>query len=129
MKSFGEFVYQFAIYSSLFIGILVTLRSLIGYFAGGTYTPLDKALANAFIVFLYLQFIIELYTFLTASYRYEESLTAIEHIALTLFATLMTQGGRLITIKSSDNSVKFRFRSIYYGMATGLLIYAYILSL
>lgn len=119
---------EFAIYSSLILGVIITLRSLIGYFGGGSYTHVDKIFANVFIVTLYAQFVIELYFLLTTTYRYEESLTAIEHMALTLFATLMTQGGRLITLKSSDNSVKFRFRGIYYGIATGLLIYAYLLT-
>jgi len=119
---------EFAIYASLILGVLITLRSAIGYFGGGNYTYVDKIFANIFIVTLYTQFVIELYFFLTTTYRYEESLTAIEHMALTLFATIMTQGGRLITLKSSDNSVKFRFRGIYYGIATGLLIYAYVLT-
>ena len=119
---------EFTVYSALILGVLITLRSVIGYFGGGSYSYLDKIFANVFIVLLYAQFLIELYFFLSTTYRYEESLRAIEHIALTLFATIMTQGGRLITLKSSDNSVKFRFRGIYYGIATGLLIYAYVIS-
>lgn len=120
---------EFSIYSSLILGVLITLRSIVGYFGDGNYTYIDKIFANIFIVMLYTQFLIELYSLLTTTYRYEESLTAIEHIVLTLFATIMTQGGRLITLKSSDNSVKFRFRGIYYGIATGLLIYAFLLTL
>jgi len=119
---------EFAIFSSLILGVVITLRSVVGYFGGGKYTYVDKIFANIFIIVLYAQFVIELYSLLTNTYRYEESLTAIEHIALTLFAVIMTQGGRLITLKSSDNSVKFRFRGIYYGIATGLLIYAYLIS-
>ena len=119
---------EFAIYASLTLGVLITLRSVIGYFGGGNYTYADKLFANTFIMILYAQLAVEAYTFFTNTYRYEESIAAIEHIALTLFAVIMTQGGRLITLKSSDNSVKFRFRGIYYGIATGLLIYAYLLT-
>ena len=115
------------IYVSLILGIIITLRSFYGFLAGGNYGPQDRIFALSFLLILYLQFITELYIFYTSTFNYEDSLKATEHIALILFATIMTQGGRLISIRSNDNTVKFRFRSIYYGLATGLLIYAYIL--
>ena len=121
-------IQEFAIYASLILGVIITSRSFIGYFGDGNYTYIDRIFSNIFIVVLYMQLVVEAYHFFTITYRYEESLKAIEHIALSLFATIMTQGGRLITLKSSDNSVKFRFRGTYYGIATGLLIYAYILG-
>lgn len=127
MEELAKSIQTIATYASLILGILITLRSFIGFFMGGHYTNADKLFANVFIVTLYIQFFIELYFFLTSTLGYEDSLKATEHIALTLFATIMTQGGRIITLKSSDDSVKFRFRSIYYGLATGLLVYAYIL--
>ncbi|MDE0472211.1 MAG: hypothetical protein OXH57_09745 [Ekhidna sp.] len=121
-------IQEFAVFTSLILGVGITLRSVIGYFGGGNDTSVDKIFANIFIVMLYIQSVVEAYLFFFTSFGYEESLRAIEHIALTLLANIMTQGGRLITLKSSDNTVKFRFRSIYYGIATALLIYAYVLS-
>ncbi|MBC6399626.1 MAG: hypothetical protein GDA51_01000 [Ekhidna sp.] len=121
-------IQEFSVFTSLILGVSITLRSVIGYFGEGNYNYIDKIFANIFIVMLYIQLAVEAYHLFTLSHGYEESLKAIEHIVLTLFATIMTQGGRLITLNSSDNSVKFRFRSIYYGIATGLLIYAYILD-
>ena len=85
---------------------------------------MDKVFASTFMVSLYIQLLFIAYIFSTTSFKYEESIQVTENAALTLFATVLTQGGRLITLKASDNSVKFRFRSIFYGMATGLLIYA-----
>ena len=128
MEELLDTIPEVAGYISLGLGIIISVRSLYGYFVGGNYTGMDRFLANIFIILLYFQTIVELFIFLTSSFRYEESLKATEHLALIAFATIMTQGGRLISIKSNDNSVKFRFRSIYYGIATGLLIYAYLLN-
>ena len=114
---------------SLIVGVLVSLRSFYGFFGGSSYTSVDKFASNIFIILLYVQVVLIAYIFTNSSFNYEESLKAIEHAALTLFATILTQGGRLIALRSGDDSVKFRFRSIYYGMATGLLIYAYIITL
>ncbi|MEM0940772.1 MAG: hypothetical protein AAF600_11455 [Bacteroidota bacterium] len=114
---------------SLSVGVLISLRSFYGFFSESIYTTFDRIVANVFIISLYAQVIFIAYIFTNFSFNYEESLKVIEHAALTIFATIMTQVGRLITIRSSDNAVKFRFRSIYYGLATGLLIYAYIINL
>ncbi|MEM6735772.1 MAG: hypothetical protein AAF620_06860 [Bacteroidota bacterium] len=114
---------------SLSIGVLISLRSFYGFFSESTYKAFDRIVANVFIVSLYAQVIFIVYVFTNFSFNYEESLKAIEHAALIIFATILTQGGRLITIRSNDNSVKFKFRSIYYGLATGLLIYAYVITL
>ena len=80
------------------------------------------------MVSLYLQLLLIVYLFTTTSFKYEESISVTENAALTLFATILAQGGRLIILKASDNSVKFRFRSVFYGLATGLLIYAFLLA-
>jgi len=121
-------IQEFAVYASLILGVWVTLRSFIGYFGGFKYTYVHKIFAKVFIIMLYTQLVIEAFHFFTTAYGYEDSLKAIEHIVLTVFAALMTMAGRFITLQSSDNSVKFRFRSIFYGVATGLLIYAYVLE-
>ncbi len=122
-------IQSIVIHITLTVGILVTLRSLVGFFSGGNYLLIDRAFSNVFIYSLYLQLGFIVYIFLNASFNYEASLKAIEHAALTLFATLLTIGGRVISSSSNDDSVKFRFRGIFYGLATGLLIYACILTL
>lgn len=128
MKNIIENVQMIAVYANLLIGVFITFRSLYGLFASGTYGNKDRILSNFFIIFLGAQFLSELLLFLTTKYRYEESIRASEHITLTFFALVMTIGGRIIATKSSDHSVKFRFRSIYYGVATGLLLYAFVLA-
>lgn len=116
-------------YVTLTLGIVVTLRSFYGFISGSVYKLMDKVFAGTFMVSLYIQLLFIVYLFTTTSFNYEESISVTENAALTLFATILTQGGRLITLKASDNSVKFRFRSIFYGLATGLLIYAFILAI
>ena len=124
-----KLIQSIVIHISLTVGVLVTLRSLIGYFSGGSYLLIDRAFSNVFVYSLYIQLGFIIYIFLNDSFNYEGSLKAIEHAALTLFATILTIGGRIISSSSSDHSVKFRFRGVFYGLATGLLIYACIITL
>ncbi len=127
--NFIDQIQEVVIIGSLVVGVLISLRSFYAFFSGSVYTKIDKSIANVFIVSLYVQVALMAYIFVNSSFNYEESLKAIEHAALTIFATILTQGGRLITLRAGDDTVKFRFRSIYYGLATGLLIYAYIITL
>lgn len=126
---FIEWLQLTSSYITLLIGVVITLKSLYGLFSGSSFGLGDRLLSNFFLLFLYLQFLSELFIFVTTRFRYEDSIRASEHIALTLFAVIMTTGGRIITSRSNDSLVKFRFRSLYYGVATGLLIYAFILVL
>ncbi|MEQ9468216.1 MAG: hypothetical protein RLN88_12435 [Ekhidna sp.] len=114
-------------HASLTLGIVLTVRSLYGNFSGVEYGIMDRSLGVSFLLALYTQTLLEGWIFFTSTYRYEESLIAMGHFALIILATILTQAGRFISKKASDHSVKFRFRSIYDGIATGLLLYGYIL--
>ena len=116
------------IHTALIVGIFLTLRSFIAFFSGGNYLTMDRVIANVFALSLYLQLGFITYIFLHGSFNYEASLKAIEHAALTLFATILTIGGKVIASSSNDAVVKFRFRGIFFGLATGLLIYACIIT-
>lgn len=112
---------------SLTLGVALTIRSLFGYFSGAEYRIIDQSLGVSFLLALYILTFLVGWIFFTSTYRYEESLVAMAHLALIILATILTQAGRFISIKANDNSVKFRFRSIYYGIASGLLFYGYII--
>ena len=116
------------IHVTLTLGLVVTLRSFYGFVLGSEYKLMDRAFASTFMVSLYLQLLFIAYLFTTTSFKYEESIRVTENAALTLFATILAQGGRLIILKASDSSVKFRFRSVFYGLSTGRLIYAFLLA-
>lgn len=108
-------------------GFIITLKSILSFFSGLKYTEFDNVLAKFFIVLIYLQFVLELFNFFGTTHSYEESFEAIEHIALVTVATIAVQVGRMVSIKSEDDQVKFRFRSVFYGIATFLLAYSYLL--
>lgn len=112
---------------TLMAGFVISSKSALSFFSGLSYTPFDNILAKFFIILIYLQFAIEVVNFLSSSHTYEESFEAIEHIALVTVATISVQVGRMISIKSDDDLVKFRFRSVFYGIATFLLAYSYFL--
>ena len=116
-----------AIVLSLVSGLLISFKSLLSLFYGLKYSTFDTVLAKFFIILIYSQFALELIDFFGSSHTYEESLEAIEHIALVTVATALVQIGRMISIKSDDDLVKFRFRSFFYGMATILLAYSFLL--
>ncbi|MEM6643658.1 MAG: hypothetical protein AAF616_11820 [Bacteroidota bacterium] len=115
------------VHVSLGIGLLLSIRSIFGFFTGVKYRQADTIFAVLFLCLLYLQLGIIAYIFKTQSFNYEASVRAIEHAALTLFATILTQSSNLITKRAQDDAVKFRFKSILYSLATGLLGYAYII--
>ncbi|MEM9338040.1 MAG: hypothetical protein AAGA66_04880 [Bacteroidota bacterium] len=106
---------------TLMAGLVISFKSIMSLFYGSKYTEFDRILGKFFIVLVYLQFVLEVFMFFSSTYNYEESLEALEHIALITVATVSVQIGRMITLKSEDDLVKFRFRSIFYGMATFLL--------
>jgi hypothetical protein len=110
---------------SIILGVSNSIKSIWSFFAGIAYTLFDKNLAIIFIVVLYLRYALDLLVFLTTTYNYEESFRAIEHMALVTVAVAAATVGRFIARNSSDDSVKFRFRSVFYSIATGLLVYAF----
>lgn len=112
---------------TLAAGAILSLKSILSFFSGLKYSEFDNVLAQFFIVAVYIQFALELINFFGSTHTYEESFEAIEHIALITVATACAQVGRMISIKSDDDLVKFRFRTIFYGTATLLLLYSYVL--
>lgn len=111
------------------VGILVTIRSFYGLLFSAEFTKFDKIIGMIFPGLLLIEIMLTIYILTTSSFNYEESLRAVEFAALIIFSSLLTVGGRFITSQSSDHVVRFRFRSIYFGLATGLLIYAFIINL
>lgn len=112
---------------TLMAGFVISAKSALSFFSGLKYTTFDNVLAKFFIVLIYTQFAFEVIHFFGSTHTYEESFEAIEHIALVTVATAAVQVGRMISIKSDDDLVKFRFRSVFYGIATFLLAYSYFL--
>lgn len=116
------------IFVTLAIGLIVTVRAIYAYYSQIKTTLYDLVLCNSFTLTVTTQALLILSILLFSSFNYEESLRAIEDGALTLFALISTLIGRLIAKKASDHSVRFRFKSVFFGLATGLLLYATLIT-
>lgn len=125
MENLLPVLHQTVIIVALLVAVIISVRSIYGLFSGVHYADYDRVLANFLIIFVYLQLVFELVYFFGSTHTYEESFEAIEHIVLIVVATAATQVGRLISVQSQDDAVKFRFRSVFYGIATGLLLVSY----
>ena len=112
-------------------------KSLIGLFGSGTYKKLDNILSASFIGGMHLQLLIGLIMYFATSPVVNEAMRmgmgnamrdkelrfwAVEHITLMILAVVFAQVGRTISKKASDDSVKFRFQSIFYGAALLLIL-------
>lgn len=120
----GSFILETLGITALIVGFTISIRSIYGYFAGIKYLDFDRALALIFLVILYISLLLELVVFFTSTFTYEESFKAMEQLALFIVAVASAQTGRMISSKSGDDTVKFRFRSVFYSITTGLLIYS-----
>ncbi len=109
--------------------VIAVLKSLVGLFAGTNYTKFDKIVAVALVGMMHLQLLtgLVLYFFYSPFITYNMSdqvsrFWSVEHLALMLFAVVAAQVGRSISKKTQDAQVKFRFQSIFFGMALVLMI-------
>ncbi len=137
-------MYQFVLYTHSWIrwiafalALVVVLKSLIGLFADNQeFKKLDNALAASFVGTMHLQLLLglTLYFFLSpltdlamkdmgsAMRDQELRFWAVEHITVMVLAVVFAQVGRSISKKSEDNSVKFRFQSIFFGASLLMMI-------
>lgn len=112
---------------TLLTGFVLSVKSIFSLFYSLRHTELDRIFANFFIILVYSQFLLEIVHTFGSAHSYEESFRIIEHVALITVATAFVQIGRMIIIKSNDNLVKFRFSTVFYGIATFLLTYSFLL--
>ncbi|WP_462248660.1 cytochrome B [Ekhidna sp.] len=109
--------------------VIAVLKSLIGLFAGTEYSKFDKIVAVALVGMMHLQLLTGLILYFIYSpfitYNMSDKVSrfwSVEHLALMLFAVVAAQVGRSISKKTQDAQVKFRFQSIFFGMALVLMI-------
>jgi len=112
---------------SILQGVGLSARSISAYFLTIRFTIYDKAFALVFIVALFSKLLIDIISLLTSSFTYEDSFKAVEHIILVIVAVISAAIGAMISRNSNDDIVKFRFRSVFYSISAGLLIYSCLL--
>ena len=113
----------------LVIAVLVVVKSMISLFAGLHYSSFDRILAMIFVILVIVQSLAEIILFVNSGFGYrDEGFSAVERVLLTIVAAGAVILGRAISKKSGDNVVKFRFRTIFYGIASLLLFINFLLS-
>jgi hypothetical protein len=120
----------------LLAAIVVILKSLIGLFGNGKYGKFDNILAASFVGFMHLQGLIGVILYFISPIAQQARSVGMgnmmadsnlrfwgmEHIVLMVLAVVAAQVGRSISKKASDDSVKFRFQAIFFGIAILLVL-------
>ena len=124
-----KFTHIFISITFLVFAIWLIIRSSIGLVKQKEYTGLDKFLAYAFIITMYLQLFFGFLLFTKfgpmSGYDYLESNTRlaskrlwpIEHIVLMFFALLIASLGLILSVKSTIAKEKHKKVLIYYVIA------------
>lgn len=116
----------------IIIAVILCVRILTALRTKRKYTKTDNRLEITFIALLYLGLIlgVVLYFMLDpeskpkmlslqeAQENAAQRFWAIEHFTIMLFALILSQVGRIFTIKNIADRHKFRYGLFYYGLAT-----------
>ena len=116
-------------YLVLLAAVVVVIKSVIGWLGNTNYTKFDKILAPSYVGLMHLQLLLGLLLYFVYSplvtYNMKDPVErywSVEHIALMIFAVIAAQAGRSISKKSSDDQVKFRFQTIFFGLSILLVL-------
>ena len=120
--------------SSVFmvLAIIISARSILGYFRNFEYSKTDNIMANLFLGLLYLTLIngAIMYFFINPSLkapamdihqaikRASLRFWVVEHFYVMTFALILSQIGRIFIRKTTNNKNRFAYASFYYGIAT-----------
>lgn len=133
MKSnlFEIFILTHVITSSIFLllAIFVLWRSITGWIKNLVFTPKDKLLDKVFLILLYFELILgivmfffikrpdELSSISEATQNVSLRYWAIIHFSSMTFALFFCQIGWIFISHSKSSVSKFKYASLYYGMA------------
>lgn len=115
-------------YLILLAAAIVIIKSVIGWLGGTSYTKFDRISAPVFVGFMHLQLLLGLILYFISplvNYQMGEKVSrywSAEHIAIMILAVVAAQIGRSISKKASDDSVKFRFQTIFFGLSILLIL-------
>ena len=119
----------------LIFASLLTFRSVRGILKDKPYTRLDKFLAYAFIINLYLQLIFgfilftnlgspEGFEYLGADGVVSKRLWPVEHIVLMLFALFIANLGLISSSKSTISKAKHKKVLLFYLISVAIIAYS-----
>lgn len=121
----------------LLLIVVVIIKSLIGLFGNGQYKKLDNFLAASFVGFMHLQLLIGLILYFISPIAKEARSVGfgnmmadgelrfwgMEHLVIMILSIAAAQAGRTISKKAEDDSVKFRFQAIFFGISLLLMLF------
>ena len=120
---------------ALILAIVVTIKSLSGFFKGKEYQKLDNILAVSFVGFMHLQLLFGLILYFISPLVKEARMDfgaamgdselrfwSVEHLTIMVLAITAAQIGRIVSKKSETNKIKFRQQSIYFGISCLLIL-------
>lgn len=121
----------------LLLVVVVTVKSLIGLFGNGRYQKLDNILAASFVGTMHLQLLLGLILYFISPLATEARAVGfgnmmadpilrfwgMEHLVVMILAIAAAQAGRTISKKAEDDSVKFRFQAIFFGVSLLLMLF------
>ncbi|HEY5511157.1 MAG TPA: hypothetical protein VIK10_09020 [Prolixibacteraceae bacterium] len=120
----------------LIVAIWLFYRSISGFYKNWTYGRLDKFLAYAFIVNLYLQLIFGFFLMASPAIVPGQEVVSqditmklatrrfwpMEHIVLMLFALFIANLGLIFSNSAQVDKEKYRKVTVYYALAVVLII-------
>lgn len=112
--------------------VLILIKSIVGLISNGSYGKFDKILGSATVGFMDLQLLLGLVLYFGYS-GYTKNLTfnmedaevrfwSVEHLLLMLLAIVSAHVGKVISKRSDDPSVQFKFQAIFFGLSLVLMI-------
>jgi len=118
------------------VAIVLTYRSIMGWFYGYKFTKTDHLLARTFLLLLYVSLVLGfiLYFVFTpfvqidpqniheANKRVTLRFWAVEHLYCMTFALIFSQIGHLFFRKSISDRNRFAYSAFYNGVATLITI-------
>lgn len=112
--------------------VVILLKSIVGLISNGSYGKFDKILGSATVGLMDMQLLLGLvlyfgYSPYTKNLTFnmgnaEERFWSVEHLLLMLLAIVAAHVGKVISKKSQDASVQFKYQTIFFGISLLLMI-------
>ncbi|MEQ8474405.1 MAG: hypothetical protein RIC35_24625 [Marinoscillum sp.] len=116
---------------SLFLAVIVAMKSLMGIFGNPTYGKIDNIFSASFVGMMDLQFLIGIILYIFLSPITESAFNdfgaamsndalrfyAVEHISIMIVAIVLAHIGRSKAKKATEASKKYKFQAIFFGLA------------
>lgn len=130
------FIHSWLRWILLLLGIIVIIRSYVGWFGNKNYLQLDNRLSVSLVAVFHIQLVIGLLLYFIFSSITQSAFQnfglamkdsqlrywAVEHIFIMILSVVIAQIGRIQIKKTHSNTNKHRNSAIYFTMALILVL-------